>query len=105
MARRRQAKGPPRCHDCGRPFKWIKGPKGWRRFAPRPVDGRTHIGARAVPVEGGTYAWPSFREVVEDLMVRRQVGIGEAQAEAYDMPWYVEHSCSSADTTTTEDNE
>lgn len=100
MARRRRPKGPPRCLDCGRPFKWIKSPHGWRRFEPRPVDGRTHVGAAAVPVEGGTYAWPSFRELVEDLMVRRQQGTAAAQAEAYDMPWYVPHTCHTAHTTT-----
>jgi hypothetical protein len=94
MARRRQRrpKGPPRCSRCQGPVVWFVLRGKWRTFEPRPVDGRAHIGGRAHPVEG-KYAWTSLRDLTEDLMVRRECSSTTAQDEAYDMPWYVEHTC------------
>ncbi|MFC6344948.1 hypothetical protein ACFP8W_23400, partial [Nocardioides hankookensis] len=94
-----------RCGTCQAPIVWLllRG-TSWRTFEPRPVDGRTHVGGRAHPVEG-KYAWPSLRECTEDLMVRREITSTEAQAEAYDMPWYVQHDCPTTDTETEESNE
>lgn len=62
----------------------------WRTFEPSAVDGRTHVGP-AVPVVYGR-AW-LLEELVDELMVRHQYGRAAAEDEAYDVPWYVPHSC------------
>ncbi len=90
--RRRRHTGPPRCHTCREPVISLLLRGKFRTFNPRPVDGRTHVGAHAHPVEG-KYAWSSLRELVEDLMVRREVGRDDAEREAYDMPWFARHTC------------
>lgn len=88
----RRRRGPARCSDCRRPIVWLRLRGSWRTFEPGPVDGRTHVGPRAHPVEG-RHAWPSLREATEDLMVRRRMSSADAEAEAYDLPWYVAHTC------------
>lgn len=88
----RRRRGPIRCGECKQPIAWFRMRGGWRKFEPRPVDGRTHVGGRAHPVEG-KFAWPTLRELTEDLMVRRRISSHQAQEEAYDMAWYVEHTC------------
>lgn len=91
MKRRRRA-GAPRCRSCGRPVIWLLLRGKYRTFEPKPVDGRAHVGHTAHPTEG-KHAWQSLRDLVEDLMVRREVSSAAAQEEAYDMPWYVRHTC------------
>ena len=104
MSRRRQHRsGPPRCRTCGQPVVLLLLRGKWRTFQARAVDGRTYLGGTAHPVEG-KYAWPSLRELVEDLMVRRECGRDAATDEAYDMPFYARHYCP-ADTTIEEDQE
>lgn len=91
--RRRRRAGAPRCRTCDRPVVWLLLRGQYRTFNPAPVDGRTYAGgAAAHPVEG-KQAWPSLRELVEDLRVRREIGSQDAEDEAYDMPWYVRHTC------------
>jgi hypothetical protein len=67
----------------------------WRKFEPRPVNGRIHVGAPAYPVEANR-AW-RFHALVEELMGRREIPETEAADEAYDMPWHVMHACPEAD--------
>lgn len=97
MTRRRARRGPPQCKDCHRIIRWLCWSHNghWRTFEPRPVDSRTQH-AVAYPVEGNR-VW-RFRELVEDLMVRRRVSESEAQAEAHDMPWHVPHTCTTPNT-------
>ena len=82
-----------RCPNCPATVVWLTSPFTGRdrMFNARPVDGRTHVGPPAYPVEGQHARRP--RDLVEDLQVRRQVSVAEAQQEAYDMPWYVLHAC------------
>ena len=90
--KRRRARGRlPRCGTCQQPFRWLAWGRSWRKFEPHPVDGRPHDGPPAYPVETKR-AW-RIRELVEDLMVRRQVGHDEAEDEVYAMPWFVPHVC------------
>lgn len=96
--RQRRRHGRPTCGNCGRPVVWLRramaapGSSAWRTFDPKPVDGRTHHGPPACPVENGRLAW-RFRELVEELMVRRECSQADAEDEARDMPWYVPHRC------------
>lgn len=93
MARRRARRGPPTCQDCRQVIAWFHTPTGqWRRFDPKPVDARHHNGPPACPVENGRIVW-RYRELVEDLMVRREISQADAEDEARDMPWYVPHNC------------
>lgn len=63
----------------------------WRAFDPTPVNGRTHQAPDAFPSEGmRTYR---YQVLVEELLLRRGCSRGEAEDEAYDMPWYVLHRC------------
>lgn len=70
-------------------FRWAVGGQ-WRTFEPRPVDQRTMHGT-AFPV-CDRRAW-RFRELVEDLMVRRECSQADAEGEARDVPWYQPHTC------------
>lgn len=93
MTRRRRRRGPPRCNSCGRRIVFLLAPTSgsWRTFEPEPVDGRTWAGGEAYPTEGSrTYR---YRDLVEELLVRRQCSRGEAEDEAYAMPWHVVHHC------------
>jgi hypothetical protein len=87
------ARNLPRCRDCRAPIAWYLSPFTGkvRKFDARPVDGRTHTGAPAYPVEGRR-AW-KFTVLVDDLQVRRECSRDDAEAEAYDMPWHVAHDC------------
>ncbi|GAB3988787.1 hypothetical protein [Nocardioides marmoraquaticus] len=92
--RRRRGSGPIRCDDCHRPVDMLSDPHAPHRTRPfeqRQVDGRTHIGVAAYPVEGRR-AW-LLRDLVEDLMIRRRCSRQEAEQEAYAMPWQPVHQC------------
>lgn len=91
MKRDRRRGRLPRCNQCRLPICWLSWRGHWRPYEPHHVDGRTHRGAPAHPVEAKK-AW-SFRELVEDLMVRREIGRDEAEDEAYAMPWFIPHVC------------
>ena len=85
----------PRCNDCNAVVVWFDSPfarQGRRPFDPKPVDGRTHHGAPAYPVENGSRAW-RFPELVDDLQARRQTSRDDAEDEVYDMPWHTLHDC------------
>lgn len=72
-------------------------PAKWRTFEPAPVNGRTYPGVDAYPAEERrTYRFP---DLVEALMMRRHCSRAEAEAEAYDVPWWVLHRCPNNDTT------
>lgn len=102
--RNRRARGRlPRCNACRFPIVWFSWRGSWRRYEPGQVDGRTHQGPPAHPVEGRR-AWP-LRELVEDLMVRRQISSAEAEDEVYAMPWHVPHVCPPDRDTTTNTKE
>ncbi|MCW2757011.1 MAG: hypothetical protein JWO46_757 [Nocardioidaceae bacterium] len=89
---RTKIRAPARCSTCRAPVAWFLSVSGrWRTFDPKPVNGRTHVGATAFPVEGRHY-WRT-RELVEDLMVRRHISEPAAQDEVYDLPWHVAHTC------------
>lgn len=92
MTRRRRHQGPPRCNTCDRRIQFLLSPAGgWRTFDPEAVDGRTHTGGEAYPTEGArTYR---YRDLVEELLVRRQGSRADAEEEAYAMPWHVVHHC------------
>lgn len=94
MSRRRARRGPPTCRDYHRPVMWLRWAHSghWRTFDPRPVPANGGQHAIAYPVEGGTHAW-RFRDLVEDLRVRRQCSELEAEGEAHDMPWHTPHTC------------
>lgn len=97
MRRPRKASRLPRCRDCGARVEFFRTTTGvWRTFHVEPVDGRTHTGAPACPVESGR-AW-AFAELVEELMGRYGCSREEAEAEVYDMPWYVRHDCRTTNT-------
>lgn len=68
---------------------------GWRMFDARPVDGRTHTGAPAFPVENER-AW-KFPLLVDDLRARRGASLEDAEQEVYDMPWHIPHDCPGGD--------
>ena len=70
----------------------------WRTFDPKAADLRQTTGQVAYPIEANR-AW-RFRELVEDLMVRRLCSETEAQEEAYAVPWHVPHHCPESETTT-----
>lgn len=90
-----------RCRSCGRPIVLLGSPftSSWRAFEPTPVNGRTHIGPDAFPTEGKR-TW-KLRDLIEDLMVRRQCSRAEAEDEAYAFPWHVLHRCPNDINTTT----
>lgn len=92
MSRRARRRGPARCGECQAPIEWFRWAHNgsWFPFQPRPVGPGMHD--RAYPVENGRHAW-RFRDLVEDLMVRREIGQGAAEDEARDMPWHVPHTC------------
>lgn len=83
-----------RCQWCKAPIAWFTSPFGGRlaKFDAKPVDGRTHAGAPAYPVENGRRAW-RLPPLVEELQVRRETSREAAQDEAYDMPWHTLHDC------------
>lgn len=93
MSPRRRRSGPPRCKDCNAPVVFFRSPftGGWRPFEAKPMSpGRQH--AEAFPIENNVRAW-LYRDLVEDLMVRRGIGRQEAEDEAHAMPWHVVHNC------------
>lgn len=93
MSRRHRRAGGNRCRDCHRPIALLGSPftDSWRAFEPTPVNGRTYQGGNAYPSEGKrTYR---FRDLVEELMVRRECSRSDAEDEAYAMPWFVLHDC------------
>ncbi len=91
----------PRCRDCGAPIVFFRSWTGnWRTFDPKPVNGRTHVGALAYPILYGR-AW-RLQELVDELMARHQYSSAEAEDEAYDVPWRVAHTCRETPTTTSE---
>lgn len=95
-----------RCNDCQAPVVWLMSPHGGgynRRFDAKPVDGRTHTGAAAYPVEGRR-AW-KLADLVEDLQARRETTREAAETEAYDMPWHTPHDCPNSPFHTTPDTE
>lgn len=95
---RKKRTGRPRCRDCNAPIVFFRSWTGnWRTFDPKPVNGRTHVGAPAYPIMHGR-AW-RLEELVDELMVTRKYWRDEAEDEAYDVPWHVAHACQ---TTTTE---
>lgn len=101
MTRRHRRASGNRCRSCSRPIVLLGSPftNGWRAFEPTPVNGRTHQGPEAFPSEGKrTYR---FRDLVEELMVRRHCSTAAAEAEAYDVAWFVLHRCPNDPTTTT----
>jgi hypothetical protein len=65
----------------------------WRPYQPRPVNGETHIGPIAFPVDNGR-AW-YLEQLVEELMIRLAYGRDEATAAAYAVPWHIPHNCRS----------
>lgn len=81
------------CRWCQRPVEFFFSPFTGkaRKFDARPVDGRTHQGPTAFPVEGRR-AW-RFADLAADLQVRRETSLAAAEAEVYDMPWHVPHDC------------
>jgi hypothetical protein len=85
----------PKCRDCQQSIAWfnVLG-VGRRPFEPKPVDPAS-TGRPAYPVEGGALAW-SLRDLVEDLMVRREISHDEADEEARAMPFHVRHICPNA---------
>lgn len=91
--RRTRRHRPARCPDCHQPTVWLASPWSgrWRRFDPTPLNGRAHNGPTAYPVEGRR-AW-RVRDLVEELMIRRDCSRAEAEDEAYDMPFHVPHVC------------
>lgn len=93
-----------RCNDCQTPVVWFRTWTGsWRLFDAKPVDGRTHTGAPAYPVEGRR-AW-KIRDLVEDLQARREASTEAAETEAYDMPWHIPHECPPGTNETREDTD
>ncbi len=82
-----------KCQWCKATVVFLRSPftGGWRKFDARPVDGRTHTGRAAYPVENER-AW-KLPLLIEDLRVRRECGRDQAEDEAYDMPWHVTHDC------------
>lgn len=92
--RRRRGSGPPRCKDCYRPVRFFRSSVTgrWRPFEPKPVNPHQQLPAPAWPVENNVLAWP-FRDLVEDLMVRRTCSQAEAEDEAHAMPSYLPHQC------------
>jgi hypothetical protein len=92
--RRRRHRRPtrPTCKDCNAEVRFFRDENNrWRMVNAKPVDGRTHQGPPAYPVEGRR-AW-KLPALVEDLQVRRETTVEEAEHEAYDMPWHVPHDC------------
>ena len=48
-----KGRGAPRCASCQAQITWLVSPSGaWRTYEPKAVDGRTHMGVSAYPVEG-----------------------------------------------------
>lgn len=92
--RRRRVRDRARCQHCQHPIAWFRTTHGsWRSCEPRPVDGRTHNNCPpAMPVENNRWLWP-FEDLVADLQGRRECSRADAEAEAYDMPWYIPHTC------------
>lgn len=91
-----------RCRFCGAPIEFYASPFTGkaRKFDARPVDGRTHQGPPAYPVEGRR-AWKPT-ELIGELRVRRETTVEEAEHEVYDMPWHVPHDCPNTPFTTQE---
>jgi len=89
---RRKRRTAPRCRDCQALIVFFRSWTGsWRTFDPKPVNGRTHVGALAYPILHGR-AW-LLEELVDELLVRHQYGRADAEDEAYDVPWHVAHNC------------
>lgn len=71
---------------------FFRDPSGnWRTYQPRPVQGRTHIGPIAYPVDNGR-AW-RLDELVEELMIRLGYDREDATNAAYAVPWHMPHFC------------
>jgi hypothetical protein len=101
MSRRRKSTGRTRCRDCGLPIVFFRSQsRNWRTYQPRPVNGRTHVGPPAYPIDNGR-AW-HVDDLVEELMIRLQYSREEATNAAYAVPWHIPHTCR---TTTTEHEE
>lgn len=93
--RKKRSSGPPRCRDCGVQITFYRSWTGrWRTFDPKPVNGRTHIGALAYPVLFSR-AW-RLEELIDELQARHGYGYAQAEDEAYDVPWHVAHNCRTA---------
>jgi hypothetical protein len=91
---RGRRRGTPRCNDCKAPVIFFRSPftGGWRPFEAKPISpGQMHTAA-AYPIENNVRAW-LYRDLVEDLMVRRGIGQLEAEDEAHAMPWHAVHNC------------
>ena len=93
MTRRRRRRGPPKCNKCQRDVLWARlvHSGAWRTFEPKAADTRQATGQVLYPIEG-SLAWHT-RDLVEDLMVRRQCSQSEAEEEARAMPWHARHVC------------
>lgn len=91
MNRRRRS---PRCNDCGRPVTFFRSAitGKWRPFDPKPVRIGQQLTSPAWVVENNATAWP-YRDLVEDLRVRRQCSQADAEDEAHAMPWHLPHDC------------
>lgn len=80
-----------RCHSCRAAIKWFRWGNGWRGFEPRVIDPRRHTGPPAFPTEGRK-AWRTG-DLVEALMVSREISSSEARDEVDDMAWHIPHVC------------
>lgn len=88
---------PARCNTCGGRIVFWRNHNGrWRTYDPTPVNGRTHLGT-AHPVWGNR-AW-RLDDLIEQLMVLTEQSSESARDEAYDVPWYVAHTCPPTTTT------
>lgn len=91
---RRKKRGPvPRCEDCRAPLRFFKSATSelYTPFNWHSVDGHSHVGGRAYPIDNGLY-WP-LEALVDELMARLRLSREEALELAYDKPWYVVHTC------------
>lgn len=86
----------PKCRDCGQSIVWftVERTGGRRPFDPRPVDPVAEV-RPSYPIENGVLAW-TLRDLVEDLLVRRECSHDEADEEARAMPHHVRHVCPNA---------
>lgn len=64
----------------------------WRPFETKPVDHGQMTPRPTYPVENDAVWWP-WRDLVEDLMVRRHCSQTDAEDEANAMPRYMPHQC------------
>lgn len=94
MPRRRTPKPPTaRCEQCKAHLRFFKSARSglFTPFNYYAVDGRTHVGGRAYPIDNNQY-WP-LEELILELMARFGHSHDEAADLAYTRPWFVVHSC------------